>query len=133
MKKIAFIFSIFLILALACTDKEIVSEDQLTDLSEYNMKIIPENPKSSDEIKLMVFDECTYNFLSGVTSNGNTIAIRKKFNSMMKWPCILQNDTILIGKLPKGNYSVNYKLIDTSTQVSDPVFLSVTFNLQVLK
>jgi len=133
MKKLIYSVAAFLLPALACTDKEIVSEDQLTDLSEYNMKIIPENPTSSDEIKLVVFDECTYNFLSGVTKNGNTIDIEKKFNSMMMRPCVLQNDTIPIGKLTKGTYIVNYKLIDTSTKITNPFFLSFTFKLEVLE
>ncbi len=133
MKKAAFSFTIFLILLLACTEKDTVTDVQLSDLSKYNMKIIPENPTSSDEIKLVVFNECTYNFLSGVTKNGNTIDIEKKFNSMMMWPCIIENDTIPIGKLSKGTYIVNYKLIDISTYVADPVFLAFSFSLSVSK
>ena len=129
MKQLAlFVLSIFLF---ACSDQ--VSEVQLTDLSVHNMKIIPEKPTSNDQIKLVVFDDCTYNVLSGVTRNDKIIDIEKKFNSMMKWPCIMKNDTILIGKLPEGTYTVNYKLLDTSTQVTDPTTLSFSFSLPVSK
>lgn len=131
MKQVVFTLTVLFLFLFACTDK--VSEVQLADLAEHNMKIIPVNPTSNDEIQLVVFDDCTYNTLSGVTRNGNSIEIRKQFNSMMKWPCMIQNDTIQIGKLPVGNYTVNYKLIDISTQVSDPIALSFTFSLSVSK
>lgn len=120
-------------LALACTEKELVIEVQLSDLSEHNMKIIPDKPTSNDEIILVVFEDCTYNVLSGVTKSENTIDIRKTFNSMMKWPCFMTNDTILIGKLQEGTYTVNYKLVDLSTQVTDKNALSFSFSLPVSK
>ena len=129
MKQIA-LFGLFFFM-LACSDR--VSEVQLTDLSVHNMKIIPKKPTSNDQIKLVVFDDCTYNVLSGVTRNDKIIDIEKKFNSMMKWPCIMKNDTIPIGKLPEGTYTVNYKLLDTSTQVTDPTALSFSFSLPVSK
>jgi hypothetical protein len=129
MKQLALFGLFFLIFA--CSDQ--VSEVQSTELSAHNMKIIPENPTSIDEIKLVVFDDCTYNVLSGVARTGKTIDIKKQFNSMMKWPCIMKNDTILIGKLPEGTYTVNYKLLDTSTQVTDPTVLSFSFSLPVSK
>ncbi len=133
MKKIVVTFCIFLIVATACNDAVLVNDVKLSDLSEHNMKIIPNQPTSNDEIRLVVYDDCTYNNLSGVKLNGKTIVITKQFNSMMKWPCVMRNDTILIGKLPEGTYMVNYKLIDTSTQVSDPNSLSFWFSLPVLK
>lgn len=133
MKKIAFISIVFLSLSLACTEKDIVSEVQLSDLTEHNMKIIPQNPASTDEIRLIILGDCTYNVLSGVTKSGNTIEIQKTFNSMMKWPCVMTNDTILIGKLQEGKYTVNYKLIDLSTQVTNKTAQSFSFSLPVSK
>ncbi|MDD2307682.1 MAG: hypothetical protein PHP53_23465 [Prolixibacteraceae bacterium] len=130
MKHIA-LYGLFFFLVLACSDQ--VSEVQLVDLSAHNMKIIPEKPTANDEIKLVVFDDCTYNVLSGVTRNNKTIDILKQFNSMMKWPCVMKNDTILIGKLPEGTYIVNYKLLDTSTQVTNPISISFSFSLPVSK
>jgi hypothetical protein len=131
MKKVALVFIIFCLFAPACSEQ--LTEVQLSELKDHNMKIIPEKPTSKDEIKLVVYDDCTYNVLSGVTRNGSIIDINKQFNSMMKWPCIAQNDTILIGQLPEGNYTVNYKLLDTSTQVTNPTALSFSFSLPVSK
>ena len=116
---------------LACSDK--VSEVQLSDLSKHNMKIVPENPTSNDQIKLVVFDDCTYNILSGVTRTDNTIDIQKQFNSMMKWPCVMKNDTILIGKLPLGSYNVNYTLIDISQQAPQNISVSFSFQMKVVR
>ena len=130
MKHIA-LYGLFFFFMLACSDQ--VNEVQLVDLSKYNMKIIPDNPTSNNPIKLVIFDDCTYNVLSGVTRTDKTIDIRKQFNSMMKWPCVMKNDTILIGKLPEGNYTVNYKLLDTSTQVTDQTAISFSFSLPVSK
>ena len=116
---------------LACSDQ--VSEVQFSDLSKYNMKIIQDNPTSNDQIKLVVFDDCTYNVLSGVTRNDKTIDIQKQFNSMMKWPCFMKNDTILIGKLPEGSYNVNYTLIDISQQAPQNISVSFSFQMKVVR
>jgi len=116
---------------LACSDQ--VSEVQFSDLSKYNMKIIPDNSTSNDQIKLVVFDDCTYNILSGITRNDKTIDIQKQFNSMMKWPCFMKNDTILIGKLPEGSYNVNYTLIDISQQAPQNISVSFSFQMKVTR
>lgn len=133
MKQSAFALSLFFLFTTSCTEQINEKEVQLVDLSVHNMKIIPVKPTSSDEISLVVFDDCTYNVLSGVTRNGKTIDIRKQFNSMMKWPCMMRNDTIRIGKLPEGTYTVNYKLVDISTYVTDPIAISFSFSLPVSK
>lgn len=101
----------------------------MTDLAEHNMEIIPEKPTSNDQIKLVVFDDCTYNVLSGVTRTDKTIDIQKQFNSMMKWPCVIKNDTITIGKLASGTYTINYRLVDVIS--SGPPVISFSFNLVV--
>ena len=134
MKEVVFTLIISLLFLIACNDEvSQISEVQITDLSEHNMKIIPENPTSKDDIKLIVYDDCTYNILSGVTRTDHTIDIQKQFNSMMKWLCMQTNDTIQLGKLSEGTYIVNYKLLDTSTQVSNPIALSFSFNLVVAR
>lgn len=129
--KILLTFTFFLLFLAAC--KEQISEVQITDLDKYNMKIIPVNPTSNDEISLVICDDCNYNQLSGINRNGNTIDIKKQFNSMMKWPCFLRNDTIQIGKLPPATYLVNYKLLDIASSTAPIITFSVSFNLQVNK
>jgi hypothetical protein len=132
MKQISFF--VVLLFLFACkeqTDNTQLVDNQSSDLTEHNMKIIPEVPTQSDEIKLVIFDDCTYNVLSGVTRTGNTIDIRKQFNSMMKWPCMMKNDTILIGKLPQGSYNVNYTLIDISQSAPQNISVNFSFRLDV--
>jgi hypothetical protein len=134
MKQLAFLGA--LLFMFACTDQVDSlksTEIQSSDLKDHNMKIIPEVPTQSDEIKLVIFDDCTYNTLSGVTHDGNTIDIKKQFNSMMKWPCFIKNDTILIGKLPVGSFNVNYTLIDISQPAPQNISVSFSFKLDVGK
>lgn len=128
-----YIASVLLLFVQSCTESQIESELPVSDLSEYNMKIIPVNPMSGEEIKLIILEDCQYNILSGVIIKDKIIDIEKRFNSMMKWPCVLRTDTINIGKLEAGSYKVNYKLTDTSSLVKEPIFFSVSFNLIVAK
>ncbi len=128
------IFLVALIAALGfagCSDEKINEGDPI--LKENNMKIIPEEPTSKDEIKLIVFNDCDYNTLSGVKRTGKTIEVEKQFNSTMMRPCIQRNDTIRIGKLPMGVYSVNYKLVDTANPATPKIAQSLVFNLAVSK
>jgi hypothetical protein len=124
--KLLALFGLFFIM-LACSDQ--VNEVQLADLSAHNMKIIPEKPTSSDEIKLVVYNDCNYHKLSEIARNGQIIDIEKNFNGAMKWPCIIGNDTIAIGKLASGTYTVNYRLVDVVSSGS-PV-ISFSFHLEV--
>lgn len=133
MKNKIYILFVFVILSTACEVNEGEADVKFTDLADTNMKIIPDNPTVNDEIKLLIFNDCTYNIIAGVTRIGNKIEIEKRFNSMMKWPCILKTDTILLGKLPNGDYVVNYKLVDTSIYVKDPLSFSINFKLTVSK
>ena len=102
----------------------------ISDPAEHNMKIIPSNPTGSDDIKLVIYDDCSYNTLTGITQSGKTIQIIKHFNSMMKLACFLQNDTINIGILPQGTYIINYKLLDYAT-TPPKTALNLNFNLNV--
>jgi hypothetical protein len=45
----------------------------------------------------------------------------------------MKNDTIQIGKLSPGSYTVNYKLVDFSTITKNPVPLAITFKLTLNK
>jgi len=130
MKYIVYILLVILLFSLGC--KEDSNIDQ-ANRDESTLKFIPENPGSKDEISLIVFDDCKYNTLSKSSRTGKTINIEKQFNSMMKWPCVLHNDTILIGKLPQGTYNVNYTLIDISQQAPKNISYSTTLQLAVGK
>ena len=102
----------------------------ISDPADHNMNIIPSNPTSTDHIKLVVYDDCTYNILTGITLTDNAIQITKQFNSLMKMPCFMENDTIQIGILPQGSYIINYKLLDYAT-TPPKTALNLNFNLNV--
>ncbi len=125
------VWGLLLLFAFSCSDK--VEEVPLSNLADHNMKILHENLGGADLIKLVIYDDCTYNVLSEVRKANQAITITKKFNSMMKWPCVMQNDTIVVGVFPEGTYKVNYRLLDTSTEITDPVSLSIYFMLTVAK
>ena len=118
---------ICLALGMGCT-KQIVQE-VISDPTAHNMKIIPSNPTSQDEIKLVIYNDCNYNTLIGITKNGNTIHVVKQFNSMMKWPCIMKNDTINLGKLAQGGYILNYRLLDNA---STPPLTTLNLNFDLI-
>jgi hypothetical protein len=134
MKHTNFISIVFLSVT-ACSyqiDSDKVIEPLIiTYPTEHNMKFTPQNPGSSDQIKLVVFDDCNYNTLAGITKKGNTIDIEKRFNSMMKWPCMMRNDTIQIGILSQGTYTVNYRLLDIATPSTPKISVAYSFNLLV--
>ena len=120
------VIAIFLLMA--CSEP--LDQEIISDPGKNNMKFIPEKPGSNDEIKLVVYDDCNYNILSGITRNGKTIDIQKEFNGMMKRPCLIRNDTIVIGKLTEGTYIIHYKLMDIAP-VPPKAEISLTFLLPV--
>jgi hypothetical protein len=120
----------FLIVFGACSNNEKESAPDVLD--EHGMVILPEVPTSKDEIVLVVLNDCTYNKLSGVTRKGHVIDIEKQFNGMMKWPCVIHNDSISLGKIPAGTYQVNYKLLDIATTPATET-VSFSFDLVVAK
>lgn len=132
MKKIVLLLMIFGTVFSACK-KHDTDEGSIAELKDHNMKIVPDQPTSKDEVLLVIYDDCQYNKLVQNKRTGKTITIEKQFNSSMKWPCVQKNDTIAIGKLPVGTYTVNYQLTDLATNVSNPVALSLTFSLSVSK
>ena len=127
---IRIVFAILLFTACTWHTEEFSVDPVITEPTAVNMKITPSNPNVLDDINLVIYDDCNYNTLVGVTRNGKTINIVKQFNSAMKWPCVIKNDTIEIGKLPIGTYILNYKLIDIapSTPKIDRIYY---FNLIV--
>jgi len=110
-----------------------IPELSSNDLAKYKMKILPEVPAAAQEVKLVLYEECKYNKLAGVTKTGNTIAVERQFNSMIMAPCVLTNDTISLGKLAAGSYRVDYKLVDIAYQPKGKTTVAVSFRLDVLK
>ncbi len=130
------LLAFFFIIGYACKDLEReppIPEIPITDLSKYKMKILPDVPTSSVDVKLVIYEDCKYNKLNKVQRNGSTIDIEKQFNSMIMAPCMLTNDTILIGKLPVGTYGVKFRLIDIAKQPDVNITFSISFKLLITK
>jgi hypothetical protein len=134
--KISFlIWYMFCLAAFSCTKSIIappVPEVPISELGKYNMKILPDNPTSADDVKLVIYQDCKYNKLTGVQRSLANIDIVKQYNSMIMAPCIMTNDTILIGKLPVNIYKVYYRLVDIAVQPGKTTF-SVSFKLEISK
>jgi hypothetical protein len=124
------LFSVFVLL-ISCKKKD-TEDSTVATLKEHNMKIIPEEPTSKDEVLLVVLNDCEYNKLTQNKRTGKTINVEKQFNSAMKLPCVQKNDTISIGKLPAGDYKVNYSLFDIATSTLTPTE-TFSFDLSVSK
>lgn len=132
MKKIFLLFAIFCMATLGCKKND-AEDGSVDELKNHNMAIVPEQPTSKDQINLIIYSDCEYNKLFQNKRSGKTITIEKQFNSSMKLPCVEKNDTISIGKLPAGTYTVNYQLTDLAANVSNPVALSLSVTLTVSK
>ncbi len=119
----------------SCTKNVIspaVTEISISELEKYNMKILPDNPGSADDIKLVIYQDCKYNKFIGVQRSLNNIDIEKQYNSMIMAPCVMANDTILIGKLPVNTYMVYYRLVDIAVQPGKTTF-ALSFKLTISK
>lgn len=79
----------------------------------------------------LIFHDCQYNLLESVKKDGDKIEVVKAFNSMMKLACVLRYDTISLGQLEKGEYKLEYLLIDRNTHLTDSVFLKETKYFEV--
>jgi hypothetical protein len=71
--------------------------------------------------------------LASVNVTGKDIVVKKRFNSQMKLPCILNYDTISLGRLNQGTYLVTLLVIDTNHFVKDSVSIQETNTLKVGK
>ena len=132
MKNLVWLSLLFFIAVSGCKKSD-SEEGSIAELKNHNMAIVPEQPTSKDPINFIIYNDCEYNKLVENKRTGKTITIEKQFNSSMKLACVEKNDTISIGKLPAGNYILNYQLTDLAANVSNPVALSVSVTLTVSK
>jgi hypothetical protein len=114
----------------SCMDNEPEPSDHSQGKNKFN--ILPSEPTTKDEVRMVVYD-CKYNVLASVTSKGKDITVKKRFNSQMKWPCVLHHDTIPLGKLKQGNYTVVLLIVDTNPAVTDSIYVQEVLSLRVDK
>ena len=136
MRNLGYLLVIVLALFWKCSDADVVPDNlpevPLSELASYKMKILPVIPTTGNAIYLVIYEDCGYNKLAFVQRNGSVINIEKQFNSRMMLPCMLRNDTIQLGVLPKGTYLVVYKLVDLATANRPRTSFSLSFKLPVL-
>ena len=124
------ICSLILLFLLAyCGEETMLYEDpQLLEWDEFTF--IPETPSAKQEVSIVYYG-CGYNETSSVSIEMKDILIIKKFNGAMKRPCILEHDTISLGKLNKGTYQVTLQIIDINPFAQDSLFHTETRRLIV--
>ena len=95
-------------------------EKNTTDYHEINsgLKIYPENPKVGDEVFILE-EICSYEMLNPLTINENTITYTRHYNFYTKQPCLLLIDTVSLGQLEEGYYTIEYLLINDSDFEND--------------
>jgi hypothetical protein len=120
----------FIILIWSCAEDH--DRYGLTFPSTDKFLILPSIPVSGSQVSMVTCD-CKYNILASVTQSGNEITVKKRFNGQLKWPCILQNDTIPLGRLNEGSYRVTLLIIDTNPFVNDSISVKETITLNVGK
>ena len=115
MKNWNYLLIIFAISVMSCTKTDENADDSL------NFEIIPLNPTSNDVIKI-VHSVCNYEVLKKLEISNFSIIYQREFNSSMKQPCVINNDTLILGKLQAGTYTYTYELFDISSHsLSDPI------------
>lgn len=115
---------------ISCERPEDTSYVDPEQLNQTEYTFIPEQPTSREEIQL-IFRGCTYYQTVNMQTSGNNITVKKRFNSQLKWPCVVDYDTIPLGKLKKGEYSITLQIIDVNPFISDSVFFSEIKTLEV--
>lgn len=130
LKKYFAYFTIVLLFVLAYACKESIDYEDSSLWNSDEFTFIPARPSTGQEVK-MVYYGCSYNETSSVTIFNKNILVIKKFNGAMKWPCILENDTISFGNLEQGSYEVTLKIIDINPLADDSIFQTETRRLTV--
>jgi len=114
----------------SCMDNEPQPSGHDPDKNKFT--ILPVEPTTKDEVKMITYD-CKYNVLASVVVKGKDITVKKRFNSQMKWPCVLRYDTISLGTLKQGDYTVVLQIIDTNPMVTDSISAQEVLSLRVDK
>jgi hypothetical protein len=124
MKKqiITIIILLFLssIVIISCNKDELKQERNI-DIKKDALKFLPQYPTNSDEV-FFIDSICQYEQLQKIEFNGFEINYVRTFNSMMLLPCFPEVDTVSLGNLESGNYTLYYFRIDKSDFVQDPIY-----------
>lgn len=124
-----FILSVVTYLLLgSCSDEPVKQENLVPGLNKF--VTLPPSPTTKEMVFMVTYD-CKYNQLASVTVKGYDIEVKKRFNGQLKWPCILQYDTIPLGRLNAGTYLVTLLVIDTNPFVKDSISVKESLSIKV--
>jgi hypothetical protein len=135
MKVFTFILKLMAVLAVIVVPQSCLDDtppEFENNFHKKETKIFPSSPTTIDVVKLITYD-CKYCILASVLEKGKDILVKKRYNSQMKWPCVLAYDTIPLGQLKQGNYSITLLIIDTNPLVTDSISSKETLALIVVK
>ncbi len=96
----------------------------------HGLTVLPENPTAQNEI-MIIEEVSSCSFLRPVIINGNSIEYKRYYDSRIAAPCYLEMDTIPLGQLSTGHYTIMYSLIDLAITTSDSIVDTdeVSFNV----
>jgi hypothetical protein len=114
----------------SCLEEPQKQVDDPPEIGEFT--ILPSSPVSKDEVNMVTYD-CKYYMLASVLTHAKEITVKKRFNSQMKWPCVLYYDTIPLGRLTQGTYKIVLLIVDTNPMVKDSISVQQTLSLEVAK
>jgi hypothetical protein len=96
-------------------------EKDNTAFLNHHLRIYPVNPRAKHEIKIIEKEASSCETLFVKVNDDNRIEYTRRFDSRLLLPCLSFTDTVSIGHLPAGNYTILYKLIDTALPTSDSI------------
>ncbi|MBN1186800.1 MAG: T9SS type A sorting domain-containing protein [Bacteroidales bacterium] len=91
--------------------------------------VLPVNPTVNDSIEIVTY-KCNYDITSFLIEN-DTVIFKLMTNSLIDAVCVLSYDTVNIGKLEQGDWTLMYYYIDQALTNDDSIIYSkiVSFNI----
>jgi len=120
---------VFVLIIASCNNQELRVNNYSLGGS-LKIGISPVKPTLKDEV-LIIDTICDYELLERIKIIDFQIWYVRSFNSMMGMPCIQKVDTVSLGKLKDGSYTIFYLLIDKSDFVNDSIYKIETFHFVV--
>ncbi len=93
------------------------------------IQVLPMNPTINDSI-IVIINKCSFDLTSYKIEN-DTIFIKVTTDGRIMAPCVLTNDSVNIGKLNQGEWTLQYSYIDKALSTPDSIIYFKTINFQV--
>ncbi len=99
--------------------------------SDTTIRILPENPTINDSIELVIY-KCSMDLASYKLIN-DTVVLKVTTDSriMIAAVCLVTYDTVDIGKLSQGDWTLLFYFIDRTLETADSIVFTDTMNFYV--